>query len=73
MYHSWPPYALCCCIIIYISQLAADAGNTIAMTDDEKKRLADILENLDGIDENLPDTSEDIPFRVAVRPGMHEQ
>ena len=39
----------------------------MAMTDDEKKRLADILENIDELDEGLvEDTSTSA---VAVRPG----
>ncbi|XP_067943111.1 fibrous sheath-interacting protein 1-like [Watersipora subatra] len=48
--------------------LAADAGNAVAMTDDEKKRLADILENLDEVDDTTLEqgmtTSE-----LSVHPG----
>lgn len=54
-------------------QLAADAGNTIAMTDDEKKRLADILEDLDTIEEVLPEEADNSTVHsrsVVLRPGM---
>lgn len=36
-------------------QLAADASNAIAMTDDEKKRLEDLLCDLDRVPEAFPD------------------
>ena len=37
-------------------QLAADASNAIAMTDDEKKRLEDLLCDLDTVPEAFPET-----------------
>ncbi len=37
--------------ILFILQLAADAGNAIAMTDDEKKRIEDLLGDLDALPE----------------------
>ena len=36
-------------------QLAADASNAIAMTDDEKKRLEDLLCDLDRVPEAFPE------------------
>lgn len=51
--------------------MAADAGNTVAMTDDEKNRLADILEDLDEIEETLPETEEPASHHtIAVKPGQ---
>lgn len=38
----------------YFFQLAADASNLIAMTDEEKKRLDDLLTDLD----TIPDIAE---------------
>ncbi|XP_052766708.1 fibrous sheath-interacting protein 1-like isoform X2 [Mya arenaria] len=52
-------------------ELAADANNLIAMTDEEKKRLDDLLTDV----ENLPDIAENMelddsnPFQIAVKPG----
>lgn len=42
------------------------------MTDDEKKRLADILEDLDTVDEELPEADNSTIYSqtVALRPGM---
>lgn len=37
--------------VLFILQLAADAGNAIAMTDDEKKRIEDLLGDLDALPE----------------------
>lgn len=47
------------CIIdsYFFFQLAADAASTIAMTDDEKKRIEDLLGDLD----TLPEIPEDLP------------
>ncbi len=36
-------------------QLAADASNTIAMTDDEKKRLEDLLSDMERVPEAFPE------------------
>lgn len=41
------------------------------MTDDEKNRLADILEDLDEIEETLPETEEPASHHtIAVKPGQ---
>jgi hypothetical protein len=48
-------------------ELAADAANTIAMTDDEKKRIEDLLVDLDVIPEL------DIPEESTVRKYIHRQ
>lgn len=40
------------------------------MTDDEKKRLADILEDLDEIEETLPEEEESVSHHPIVKhPG----
>ncbi|CAH1792355.1 unnamed protein product [Owenia fusiformis] len=54
-------------------ELASDAANTIAMTDDEKKHLEELLTDIDA----LPDLPEEVdnstidsnPFAVTVHPG----
>lgn len=53
-------------------QLAADAGNAVAMTDDEKKRLADILEDLEELNE-IPTENNDEHGengKLTIKPGM---
>lgn len=37
--------------------MAADAANAVAMTEDEKKRLADLLSDLDNIPESIEESS----------------
>ncbi|KAK6183572.1 hypothetical protein SNE40_011027 [Patella caerulea] len=54
-------------------ELASQAEESIAMTDEEKKRVSGLLDDL----ESLPDVPDDIsmfmaeenPFQIAVRPG----
>jgi len=40
--------------LFFLTQLAADASNMIAMTDEEKKRVDDLLKDLEAI----PDIAE---------------
>jgi len=49
-------------------QLAADAGNAIAMTDDEKNRLADILEDLDEVDDAI--IEDRVAHTTSAPPGI---
>ncbi|KAH3847817.1 uncharacterized protein LOC127873703 [Dreissena polymorpha] len=52
-------------------ELAADANNLIAMTEEEKRRLDDLLADMD----TLPDIADNMhldennPFQIAVKPG----
>ncbi|XP_064622384.1 fibrous sheath-interacting protein 1-like [Lineus longissimus] len=49
-------------------QLASDAANPIAMTDDEKNRLEDILKTMD-METIAEEQSDENPFQLAVPPG----
>ena len=50
-------------------QLAADASNTIAMTDDEKKRLEDLLSDIERVPEAF---QEETTVRTEVsRESIH--
>ncbi|KAL8622869.1 hypothetical protein ACOMHN_026990 [Nucella lapillus] len=55
-------------------ELAANANDMIAMTDDEKERLLELLSDLDALPE-IPEegllniTEEDNPYQVALHPG----
>ncbi|KAL4237844.1 Fibrous sheath-interacting protein 1 [Mactra antiquata] len=52
-------------------ELAGDAANLIAMTDEEKKRLDDLLKDVEEIPE-IPEGAEldeNNPFQLAVKPG----
>ncbi|XP_074657866.1 uncharacterized protein LOC141910892 [Tubulanus polymorphus] len=52
-------------------KLASDAGNVIAMTDDEKNRLEDLLKDVDRI-EDIPEehTDRDAMLDIALPPGI---
>ena len=49
-------------------QLASDAANVVAMTDDEKKRLEDLLNDLD----TLPEAPDEEDLSQNVSWEMHE-
>ncbi|XP_002730798.2 uncharacterized protein LOC100375256 [Saccoglossus kowalevskii] len=53
-------------------QLASDAGSLIAMTDDEKKRLEDLLADVEMLKEDDDDNENaDVnPFQLKVAPGF---
>ena len=52
---------MCCC---HGYQLAADAGESVAMTDDEKKRISDLLADLDTVPEVT--VEEDMSVYVSI-------
>ncbi|XP_078593682.1 fibrous sheath-interacting protein 1-like [Branchiostoma floridae x Branchiostoma japonicum] len=50
-------------------QLASDANSLIAMTDDEKKRLEELLENIDTEEDSQAADTPVNPFQLALVPG----
>lgn len=53
-------------------ELAADAQNLIAMTEEEKKRLEELLADVDtlaDVPDQPGDLDEDNPFQIAIKPG----
>ncbi|CAD5119815.1 DgyrCDS8399 [Dimorphilus gyrociliatus] len=63
-------------------ELAADAANSIAMTDDEKKRLADLLSDIDNIPDSIEEssvysghtlTTVSVPSERGFQPEIEEQ
>ncbi|XP_078674157.1 fibrous sheath-interacting protein 1-like [Branchiostoma floridae x Branchiostoma belcheri] len=50
-------------------QLASDANSLIAMTDDEKKRLEELLENIDTEEDNQAGDTPVNPFQLSLVPG----
>lgn len=50
-------------------QLASDAGNTIAMTDDEKNRLGELLKDVEMLGEDQEERKEVTGFELQMLPG----
>ncbi|XP_076463690.1 uncharacterized protein LOC143295898 [Babylonia areolata] len=54
-------------------ELAANANDTIAMTDDEKKRLQELLSDVDALaeipEEGMSISEEDNPYQLVISPG----
>lgn len=52
------------CTVCFICQLVQDAGSLVAMTEEEKKRLEQLLE--DGVVEDMEETKEIHHHELAV-------
>ncbi|XP_070578730.1 dentin sialophosphoprotein-like isoform X2 [Ptychodera flava] len=50
--------------------LASDAGNVIAMTDDEKKRLEELLGDVEMLKEDNEENANFNPFALQITPGL---